>query len=66
MVVSHDPNFKVTSESVLPYANYLANNKGYVNSLSGFLRQDSLYSADEIYLEQNGKTMLFFDNYDLV
>lgn len=66
VVVSHDPHFKITKESVTPYANYLTENKSYVSSLGGSLRQDSLWVSDEIYLEQNGKTMLFFDKYDLV
>lgn len=65
-VVSYDPHFKITKESVTPYANYLSENKSYVSSLGGSLRQDSLYVADEIYLEKSGKTMLFFDKYDLV
>lgn len=65
-VKTNDPNFKVTAESLAPYVRYLEENKSYVSQISSALRQDSLYNGDEIYLEQKGKTMLFFDNYDLV
>lgn len=64
-VVSYDPHFKITKETVTPYANSLSENKSYASSLGGSLRQDSLYVSNEIYLEKSGKTMLFFDKYDL-
>ncbi|WP_028273433.1 zinc ribbon domain-containing protein [Atopococcus tabaci] len=68
VATSTDLNFDITEESVQPYADYIKENKSYVQSLQSQMADE--YSATDasydVYLNQNGKKFFLFDNYDLV
>lgn len=66
LVVTHDPNFKVTPESLAPFATYLSENKSYVSNLGSAFRNSISTDSKEIYVSKNGKKMFFYDNYELV
>ena len=66
IMITYDPNFEITEESIAPYAAYLEKNKSYLNEVIMNLRNNDGGPMREIYVEQNGKKILFFDNYSLL
>lgn len=66
IMITYDPNFEITEESIAPYAAYLEENKSYLNEVIMNLRNNDGGPMREIYVEPNGKKLLFFDNYSLL
>lgn len=66
IIVSPDPNFEVTSDSLKPFTDYIAHNKSYLKDITSSLRDDTLYSSDDLFVNKSGKKFLFFENYELV
>ncbi len=67
-LVTYDPSFEVTEESIAPYMDYLNNNKEYLSRLVERMRNsnDAFNSSHELYIEQEGSYFGLFDRYQLV
>ncbi|MBM7539793.1 zinc ribbon domain-containing protein [Amphibacillus cookii] len=67
-LVTYDPSFEVTEESIAPYMDYLNDNNEYLSRLVERMRNrnDAFNSSNELYIEQEGSHFGLFDRYQLV
>lgn len=67
-ISTEDLNFKLTEESLQPYANYIKEDKEYVHLLTERMKNklESEDSYNDVYLKKDGKELMFFDHYEMV